>query len=325
VNFRPELLRLLGEQRIAGRRIQELPQEALAHREFDVLRAGGETRKIESVSVEQHDGGIALADFVPLHAAVLEHEEGAAIVLQDISVLGEEGHALLRLALVVHEDSEHVPVRLPFADMHRELARLERDEAARLHDVAHEVGMNFGCPAPQVAQTLGRQIDADKGNPGRDDEGDQEERPEDEPGTHAGRIHHDQLGIVAELVQHVGDRDHQRDRGDDHDEQRNDQAGDADEHQDRLALIGHQIDVAQRLGDPHERRDAHENHQKRPERGAENVTPDRPHSRAQSPRSRLGRPDVRGPRCLRACPDGEPPQCSLSSSANKVASPRQSC
>ena len=58
---------------------------------------------------------------------------------------------------------------------------------------------------------------------------------------------------LRQLVEHVRGRDHQRDRRDHQDEQRNDQPGDADEDQDGLALAGHQVDVAQRLGDPDHR------------------------------------------------------------------------
>ena len=40
------------------------------------------------------------------------------------------------------------------------------------------------------------------------------------PRRHAGRVHDDELGIVAELVEHVSHRDHQGDRRDDQDQQR---------------------------------------------------------------------------------------------------------
>ena len=43
---------------------------------------------------------------------------------------------------------------------------------------------------------------------------------------------------VDELVEHVRDRDQQRDRRDHQHQQRDDQPGDADEHQDGLALAG---------------------------------------------------------------------------------------
>ncbi len=100
------------------------------------------------------------------------------------------------------------------------------------------------------------------------------------------------------------DRNHQRDRRDDEDEQWNDEAGDPDEDEDALALIRHQVDVAQGLRDPHERGHAGANHQERTERGAENITADGPHRFAR-PRSRrtLGAP---GPLCPRQRTDAIP-------------------
>jgi len=46
------------------------------------------------------------------------------------------------------------------------------------------------------------------------------------------------------FVEHMRDRDQQRDRRDHQHQKRNDQAGNADEDQDGLALAGHQVDVA---------------------------------------------------------------------------------
>ena len=154
---------------------------------------------------------------------------------------------------------------------------------------------NLGRPAPQLAQSPRRNVDADRGNQQRHDDADRKEGPEQNPRRHAGRVHHDELGIVAELVEHVRDRDHQRDRRDDQDEQRNDQAGDADEDEDALALIGHQVDVAQRLRDPHQRGHAGANHQERTKRGAKNIAPDGPHTHYASPLA--AKPRRAGPPC----------------------------
>ena len=123
---------------------------------------------------------------------------------------------------------------------------LELAETAGLHDVRNEIGADLGCPAAQLAQAP-RRDDADGGDQQRDDDPDCQERPEQNPGRHAGRVHHDEPGIVAELVEHMRDRDHQRNRRNDQDQQRDDEAGDADEDEDALALIRHQVDVAQRL------------------------------------------------------------------------------
>src|SRR5207244_10484997 len=139
------------------------------------------------------------------------------------------------------------PVRAPLANVEREIG-FELAEAAGLHDVGDEIGANLGRPAPQLAQPPRRDVDADGGHQQRDYDADGEKGAEQDPRRHAGRVHHDEFGVVAEFVEHVGDRDHQRDRRDDQDQEGNDQAGDADEDEDALALIGHQGDVAQRLG-----------------------------------------------------------------------------
>ena len=55
---------------------------------------------------------------------------------------------------------------------------------------------------------------------------------------------------------------------------RDDQAGDAEEHQDGLALAGHQVDVAQRLGEPDRGRQADQHQQERPKGGAKNIPAD---------------------------------------------------
>ena len=42
------------------------------------------------------------------------------------------------------------------------------------------------------------------------DDRDSQERAEENPRRHSGRVHHDELGIIAESVEYVRDRDHQR-------------------------------------------------------------------------------------------------------------------
>jgi hypothetical protein len=90
------------------------------------------------------------------------------------------------------------------------------------------------------------------------------------------------------------DRHDQRDRRNDQDQVRDDKAGNADEDENRLAAIGHQVDVAQRLGDPDDRRQADEHQKERTERGAENINANRPHPPAPSPVAQpRGAPDPR--------------------------------
>src|SRR5262249_38710854 len=89
--------------------------------------------------------------------------------------------------------------------------------------------------------------------------------------------HHDHLGIGVELVERVGDGNHQGDRGDQEDENRDEETRHADEGQDRLALIRHQVDFAQRLRHPDERRQADRDQPEGSKCRAENVLVDRRH------------------------------------------------
>src|SRR6202140_5882118 len=84
------------------------------------------------------------------------------------------------------------------------------------------------------------------------------------------------------------DRDHQGDRGDDQDQRRNDQTGDAEKGYDRLTLAGHQVDAAQRLRNPDHPREADQNQRKRRERRAKNIPVDRPHRYRTIPAPRAG-------------------------------------
>jgi hypothetical protein len=86
----------------------------------------------------------------------------------------------------------------------------------------------------------------------------------------------------------------QRDRRDHHDQKRNDQSGNADEDEQRLALTRDQVELAHRLREPDHDCQADKGDQERAHRGAKHVTADRPH-RTQRPRWRLARSPHRLP------------------------------
>ena len=277
-----DLSRLIGELLVGPGGIDELPEIAFAHGIFDILRTARQRRQVETIAVEQDERGIALAGFVSLHAAVLQHEEYSALVLHDVALLGDDGGALLCVALVIDEDPQQLPVRPSFPDMQGEPV-LYLGETPGLHDIADQVGADLGGPAAQLAKSPRRDEHADRRNQKGDDDRGRQERAEQDPRRHAGRVHHDDLGIIAELVEHMRNRDHQREWGDDLQKQRHDQTGDADEDEDALTLICHQVDVAQGLRDPHQRSNAGANHQKRTQGGAKNIAADRPHPTYASP------------------------------------------
>ena len=67
-----------------------------------------------------------------------------------------------------------------------------------------------------------------------------------------------------------------------------------DEYEDALALVGHQVDIAHRLRDPHQRGDADANDHERTQGGAENIPADGPHPTTR-PRSRQNPAVARAP------------------------------
>ena len=159
-------------------------------------------------------------------------------------------------------------------------------EAARLHDVDDEIRLHLGRPVAQLAQAGRREIGAHAEDQQRDHDRGGQERPEDAPRRHAGCVHHDDFGIGVEPVQRVADRHHQGERRDHQHQHGDQQAGDADEHQDRLTLVGHQVDFAQRVRQPDDRRQADQDQQERAESCAENVAVERTHWPAVTPISR---------------------------------------
>jgi len=255
----------------------ELPQITFPRSDLlGALRPGGEFRQIEGVSIELDDIGISVSDLLSLHAAVREQKVGAGIPGYDVALLGEERHPFLRIAFIIDENAEQLSVRQSFADVQGQSARREGNKAARLHDPGDEVGANLVDPLSKLAQALGRHIRGDHDDQQRHQRCDRQKWAEQTPRRHSGGVHDDEFGIGRELLRTKAMATMKR-SGDDHDKQGYDQSGQAHEVQKALALVGHQVDVAQRLSDPHQHGYADEHHHERTESGAENITPDRPH------------------------------------------------
>ena len=268
-----ELSGLVLEQLIAGAGCNQLPEIALAHGILDDLTSAGELRQVEGVAIENDHVGIALLCLVPLDAAIFQNQEAAVCVLHHLAALGNDGDALRGIAAVVHQQAHQKTVGPAFTDVESE-ALFDRGEAAGLHDVADQIGAHLGDPPAQHPKTFRRDKGADRHQHHRRDDRDRDERFQQAPGAHARAVHHDDFGIGGKLVKDVGHRDDQRHRRDHHDQLRDDKAGDADERQDGLALAGHQVDVAQRLGQPDGTRQTDEHQQERPKCGAKNIPAD---------------------------------------------------
>ena len=70
---------------------RQFPRSAFLHANTDRAPALGDRRDRSNAYSLERTMRIALAGFLPLHGAVLEHQEGAALVGQDVAPFGEDG------------------------------------------------------------------------------------------------------------------------------------------------------------------------------------------------------------------------------------------
>ncbi len=159
---------------------------------------------------------------------------------------------------------------LPFPNPDDEVL-VELREASGLQDIGQDVRGDLGTPTVGAPHALRREIKTDKGHQQRHGESGIEKGQKKPDRRQPRRVHHDDLGIGGQLGQGVRDRDHQCNRRDDQDQHGDGHAGDAEEGQDRLTLARHQVDGAQRLRDPDDARQGHDNDRKRRQRRAQNV------------------------------------------------------
>src|SRR5260370_20450445 len=171
------LSRLVSKRYLGTRGIIKLPQITFPHRVFETLVAVRKAGQVQPVAVEQHERRIALAGLVPLHTAVLQHQEYSPVVFYDVALLGQDGRALLRITLVVDEDPQQLSIGAPLANVQRK-SLLQFDETAGLHDVGDQIGTNFRGPAPQLAQSPRRDVDTDRCDEQRHHDASREERAE---------------------------------------------------------------------------------------------------------------------------------------------------
>src|SRR6476661_5443101 len=127
-------------------------------------------------------------------------------------------------------------------------------------------------------QALRREISADEKNEDRNHDGRREECSEEQPREHAGGVHDDDFGIAGELVEYVSDRKHECHGGDHQYQLRDDKTRDRNERQDRLALTGHDVDVAQGVADPDDGGQARKYDAERSERRAKDIASNGSHA-----------------------------------------------
>ena len=118
-------------------------------------------------------------------------------------------------------------------------APLDIDEAARLNDVDHEIGLHLGGPVTQSAESGRSQIRADPQDQNGHHYRGGQERAEYAPWRHARRVHNHDFRVRIQPVERVADCDHKRQWRNRQNQHRNQEAGDANERQDGLTLIRH--------------------------------------------------------------------------------------
>ena len=102
---------------LSVRRAKQIPKEFFVGGIDDIPRTAGEIGQIKSVPLEGHNARIGLAGLDRLHAAAVQKEESAGLVLHHFAALREDGGVLLGIAPVVDENTEQNAVRLPAGDM----------------------------------------------------------------------------------------------------------------------------------------------------------------------------------------------------------------
>ena len=236
-------------------------------------------------AIKLDNGGINLSALQALDAAVDQDQERPAPCLDDLAIFGKRSDTLVRIAAIVDEDADELPIGAPLANVEREAA-LDREEAARLNNVDDEIRLHLRGPIAQRAQPGRRQIGAHAEDQHGHHERGRHEWPEDAPRRHAGRVHHDDFRIRIEPVERVADRNNEGERRDHQHQHGNQQAGDADEGQNGLTLARHQVDFAQRVRQPDDCREADQDQQERAKGRAKNVAVKRAHLPAVNPESR---------------------------------------
>ena len=175
------------------------------------------------------------------------------------------------VALVVHQDAVQRAVRLARTDVDRQAVR-HFGEHAFLHQEGGDAVADLPLKLAECCQTCGHQPEieriAGERCQNRQDEGGTRQRK----GREAGGAHHRQLPISGEaLVDELHD-DECGDRQDDRDEAGNQQAGQPQEDAEGQAVVHHQLDEAQRLGQPDQRGETAGHGKKGEQELAKNVT-----------------------------------------------------
>ncbi len=248
MQFGPELARDFLENGIVGRRRYQIADLPFARTIGHGLNDVRELRKVEGIAVERNERRVAFAGLEPLQVAVLKNQVRAPLVFLNRAAIRENIDSFSRVALVIDKNSNQKPARLP--SLNADCQGTELLKLTGPKDIGENVRADFGLPPPQRAHALRREINREKRDQQTHHACRDQKRTKKPVRRQAGRVHDDDFGVGRKPVEGMHHRDQQRDRRNDHRQQRDRQTGNAKKYQNRLTLPGHQINTAQRLGDP---------------------------------------------------------------------------
>ncbi len=240
--------------------MEQLVQEALARLVIARPLFRAELADVENIAVEDDDLDVLGLAVLALNVAAAHDQQRALLVLlDDLAFLGQIGHHLALVALVMDHQAEQVAVRRAVGDVHGQ-PRLGRGELARLQHLADQVGAHLDGVVAQEAAGQRRQIRIAEGHEDGDEDRQHQIGLHHPPGPRARGRKHDQLAVAGEPVQRVQRRDQERDRRHDRDQVRHGEQGDVEEDQEALALIRDERNLPQRGRHPDDQRQRGQNH-----------------------------------------------------------------
>ena len=185
---------------------------------------------------------------------VVHHEELLALPLvrhrAGLRVV-DEVDALL--AQIGDKNPAELTVRQPLADLDEQPV-VNLAESAFLNDQRQEIGPRGGDKLPASFARIGVHAIVDGKRKDTGGKGEQQDWPNHRGARGAGRVDHDQLRIAIHHAQRLRDGDHQGERHHDRNDRRQDQRGDLEERQRRLAIVGDEVDPRQNLRRPNDRK-----------------------------------------------------------------------
>ncbi len=280
---REPLMRLGAEARDEARRqplggvgVEQLRKAPLARvAGAGLLRAGG-AGEVNAVLAEAEHGQPrrAAGRAGPLDLLAHPVQEGDARALRrvhDAALAGEDGDRRAALARIVHQDAAQGAVGPALARIDGEVVADGAEHALLQQHRGHLVA-DLELPLAEGGLADRHQVEVEPEHNPRREEREDHRRPRQAPLREPGGAQHHQLAVEAEPDIDEEHHDEGGDRQDDGDEIGQQQAGQTDEDPEREAALQHQLDEAERLDQPHQRRQAEGDGEEGERELAEDVT-----------------------------------------------------